>query len=337
MSYQRQQFIMKTISTNNKISFIENLTNRTHMSNDGVNVSIWCPFCKHSNKNKLKLVIHLEKNFWHCWLCDKKGADVSYIVSRFNKSKVSEAKTLFKRKNVKNEFSINLFGTEDLDEEIIETVDIPNGFKLLANNYSSQNPDIRDVFKYAIKRGINKHKMWFLRLGVSTDIEFRRSLIIPSFDDKGEINFYTARRIDVDTSSPVKYKNASVTKKEIIFNELYIDWSLPLTIVEGPLDLLKTNDNATCLLGSSLTYDMKLFRRIVENKTEVNLALDKDVYFKTIKIAKLLHEYDVKVNILDTRVANDVGDMTPSQFEECLNNAKEFKENDLLLTKIAML
>lgn len=337
MSYQRQQFIMKTISISNKTSFIENLTNRTHMSNDGVNISIWCPFCKHSNKNKLKLVIHLEKNFWHCWICDKKGSDVSYIVSRFNKSKVNESKTLFRRKNASNEFKINLFGEEFLDEEIIEIVEIPDGFKLLANNYSSPNPDIRAVFKYAIKRGINKHKMCFLRLGVSTDLEFKRSLIIPSFNDKGDLNFYTARRIDADTSSPVKYKNASVAKKEIIFNELYIDWSLPLTIVEGPLDLLKTNDNATCLLGSSLTYDMKLFKKIVENKTVVNLALDKDVYFKTIKIAKLLHEYDVKVNILDTRIANDVGDMTFSQFNECLNNAKEYKENDLLLTKIAML
>ena len=67
------------------------------------------------------------------------------------------------------------------------------------------------------------------------------------------------------------------------------------------------------------------------------LRLKKISKNKTIKIAKLLHEYDVKVNILDTRIANDVGDMTFSQFNECLNNAKEYKENDLLLTKIAML
>jgi hypothetical protein len=328
---------MSTISINKKINFIESLTSRTHMSNDGINISIWCPFCKHSNRNKLKLVLHLEKNFWHCWLCDKKGSDVSYIVGRFNKSKVNESKNLFKRKNKVNEISINLFGEELPDNEEINIVEIPDGFQLLTNNFSSNNPDIRDVFKYAIGRGINKHKMSLLRLGVSLSFEFKRSLIIPSFDAEGEINFYTARRIDVDTSSPIKYKNASISKKDIIFNELFIDWSLPLTIVEGPLDLLKTNDNATCLLGSSLTYDMKLFKKIVENKTEINLALDKDVYFKAVKIANLLHEYDVKVNILDTRIANDVGDMTTSQFRECLDNAKEYKENDLLLTKIAML
>ena len=329
---------MKEISINKKINFIETITHNYLMSKDGVNLSLWCPFCKHPNKNKLKLAIHLEKNFWHCWLCDKKGSDVSYVVSRYNKSKVQEAKKIFKSRSNSSDFQINLF---DLDNIIVEeekvNVELPSGFRLLANNFSSSHPDIRDVFKYAIKRGVSKHKMWMLRLGCSLDMEFNRSLIIPSFDDKGKINFYTSRRIDVDTSSPIKYKNAAVSKKDIIFNELHIDWSLPLTLVEGPLDLLKTNDNATCLLGSSLTQDMKLFKKIVSNKTEVNLALDKDVYFKALKIAKMLREYDIEVNILDTRIANDVGDMTKRQFEDCLNNAKKYEEDDLLLRKIAML
>lgn len=329
---------MRETSTSSKISFIESITHNYLISKDGVNLSIWCPFCKHQNKNKLKLAIHLEKNFWHCWLCDKKGADVSYVISRINKSKAQEAKKYFKTRNNNSDFQINLFDSDDLviEEEKVN-VEIPAGFKLLACNFNSTNPDIRDVFKYAIKRGVSKHKMWLLRLGCSLDNEFNRSLIIPSFDANGDINFYTSRRIDVDTSSPIKYKNAAVSKKDIIFNELHIDWNLPLTVVEGPLDLLKTNDNATCLLGSSLTQDMKLFKEIVKHKTEVNLALDKDVYFKALKIARMLKEYDVEVNILDTRIANDVGDMTKSQFNDCLNNAKKYEEDDLLLRKIAML
>lgn len=328
---------MRDSSIINKISFIESVTNNCHLSKDGINISIWCPFCKHENKNKLKLVVHLEKNFWHCWLCDKKGADVSYVIGRYNRSKVDDAKKVFKRKNYDPDFQINLFEElEDINSEEV-VVETPPGFLLLATNFNSSHPDIRDVFKYAIKRGVSKHKMWLLRLGCSLDTEFSRSLIIPSFDEKGIINFYTSRKIDVDTSSPIKYKNASISKKDIIFNELHIDWNIPLTLVEGPLDLLKTNDNSTCLLGSSLTADMKLFKKIVENKTEINLALDKDVYSKSLNIARLLSEYDIKVNILDTRIANDVGDMTPSQFKDCLDNAKQYNEDDFLLRKIAML
>jgi 3-phosphoglycerate kinase len=82
---------------------------------------------------------------------------------------------------------------------------------------------------------------------------------------------------------------------------------------------------------------MLLFEKIVQNKTEINLALDKDVYSKTMFISSMLSEYDVKVNIVDTRSAEDVGDMTISEFEEHLKNAKTFYKEDKLLRKISLL
>ena len=318
-------------SIEEKFSFLNSFLN-INLSKDGVNASIWCPFCKHQNRNKLKLAIHLEKNLYHCWLCEKKGSDISYLVSRLNRSKLESSKLYFQKSTKKK----SLF--DDAEEvEDIELVETPKGFKLLANAFGSTNPDVRDVFKYALKRGVSKHKIWFLRLGYSLEQDFRRSLILPSLDNNGEINFYTSRKIDEPGNSPFKYKNADVKKKNIIFNELNIDWNKPLTIVEGPLDLLKTNDNATCLLGSSLTSDMKLFLKIVENKTDVNLALDSDVYYKSIQIADMLYSYNINVNILDTRSADDVGDMTHSQFMEALDEANLYKKEDTLLSKIAML
>lgn len=325
---------MKKITVDEKISFLESFLNIT-LSKDGVNASIWCPFCKHKNKHKHKLVIHLEKNLFHCWICGKKGSDISYVISKLSSSKTQKAKNIFKRKAKTNDLFSFDFEEENLEE--IELVEPPSGFKLLANAYDKIDPDIRDTFRYAIKRGANKHKFWYLKLGYSLDPEFRRSLIIPSLDHNGDINFYTSRKIDESSNSSFKYKNANVKKKNIIFNELNINWKLPLTIVEGPLDLLKTNDNATCILGSSLTSDMKLFRKIVENKTEVNLALDSDVYYKALNIAEELYSYDINVNILDTRSADDVGDMTHDQFSYALQSAKKYNKEDKLLSKIAMI
>ena len=209
--------------------------------------------------------------------------------------------------------------------------------KLLAESFNHINPDVKAVLKYAISRGVSKHKLWMLRLGVSLNPEFSRMLILPSYDKNGKLNFYTGRKIDVDTKNSYKYKNALVPKKNIIFNELNLDFSLPLTIVEGPLDLIKTNDNATCLLGSSLTEGMKLFQEIVKNKTDVILALDDDAYDKAIKIAKNLSEYDINVKILNTSIAEDVGDMTTSQFKQIYQEAKEISETDMLLNKIRSL
>ncbi len=326
----------------NRLQFLENNIRNTLLSKDGMNLSIWCPFCKHSNRKKLKLAIHLEKCFYHCWLCDKKGSNVPYLLSKIDKNLSDKAKKLFKSKSSQSndlDFNISkIFGIESRFEDIQEeSISIPEGFKLLATSFNSSNPDVRDVFKYALKRGVSKHKLWFLRLGYSLNSEYQRCLIIPSLDEKGQLNYFTARRIDVDTSCGYKYKNANVPKKNIIFNEVNINWNNPLTLVEGPLDLLKTNDNATCLLGSSLTEDMLLFQKIVKNKTDINLALDEDAYYKAIKIATLLSEYDVNVNIINTRGYPDVGDMTSNQFERLLSNSKKFKIEDNLLNKIKQL
>jgi len=232
---------------------------------------------------------------------------------------------------------MSLFEEDLIEETAIEQVVLPNGFKFFIQDFNLSDPDVRDVFTYAKNRGINKHKLHILRAGYSVSNDLRRYLILPSYDKNGDLNFYVSRNIDADTHNSFKYKNANVSKKTIIFNEINIDWNLPLTIVEGPLDLLKTNDNATCILGSALNEDMKLFQEIVKNKTKVNLALDSDVYHKTIRIAKLLSSYDVKVDILDTRGSEDVGDMSRERFNEVLDKPKTFSEKDSLLAKIRLL
>ena len=315
-----------------RYELFKKISPRHQLANDQVNLSIWCPFCQNPNKRKLKLSIHLEKCFYHCWICDKKGSNIAYLVKKINTNYVAEAEALFETRSKK---TFDLFEEQSKEEEI--NVDLPPEFMFLAESFNHINPDVKAVLKYAINRGVNKHKLWMLRLGVSLNPDFSRMLILPSYDKDGNLNFYTGRKIDVDTKNSYKYKNALVPKKNIIFNELNLDFSLPLTIVEGPLDLIKTNDNATCLLGSSLTEGMKLFQEIVKNKTDVILALDDDAYDKAIKIAKNLSEYDINVKILNTSIAEDVGDMTTSQFQQVYQEAKEISETDMLLNKIRSL
>lgn len=324
-----------------RIDFIEKITNyKTKISNDKQNIAIWCPFCKNKNKNKLKLAIQLNNCVYHCWTCDKKGYDVSFLISKINPSLVEESKKIFKQRNT--EYKINYIDNliekfnEVIDDEH-EEIELPRGFMFLSECFDNIDPDITDVLKYAIKRGTTKHKLYMLRMGVSLDNEFRRCLILPSYDKDGKLNFYTCRKIDVDTKNQYKYINSNISKSKIIFNELNLDFNLPITIVEGPLDLIKTNDNSVCLLGSSLNEKMKLFKEIIKNKTTIYLALDHDVYYtKTLKIAELLLSYDIDVKIIDTSSSKDVGDMSIQQFKDAFNNAKSFyvNENDILLNKI---
>ena len=318
-----------------RLDFFEDLKINSNLSKDGINLNIWCPFCKHPSKRKLKLSVHLEKCFYHCWLCDKKGSNIPYLVSKINKNKVEESKKIFVIRNTSNDLNIFLKDNESFEEKI--EISLPSDFKFIIEDFNSSNPDVRDTIKYAINRGFSKHKLYMLRAGYSCNREFNRYLILPSYDHNGDLNFYTARNIDQDTHSGFKYKNANITKKNMIFNDLNIDWKKELTLVEGPLDLIKTNDNATCLLGSSLTEDMLLFKKIVSNKTSVKLALDADVYHKSLKIASLLHAYDVRVDILDTRGFDDVGEMTHEEFNKVYVDATTYNKQDNLLNKIRQL
>ncbi len=327
-------------TTTEKLNFIKDLVQNYRHPKGKADIAIWCPFCKNDNHHKLKMVIEVDKGIYHCWVCNSKGNSISSLIKKINYQKYEESLKFFphKNRNLDNaEWQEILKGLYDdvVTQVEQQVVIVPNRFEFCALNLHAKDPDIRDVVNYVLNRGCSEHKMWMLRLGVSRDSNFHRMLIIPSFDKNGILNYYTCRKIDASTRDSTKYKNCEISKKTIIFNELLIDWRLPLTLVEGPLDLLKTNDNATCLLGSSLPVDSLLFRRIVENKTPIVLALDNDAYVKAIRIAEDLMSYDVDVKIVDTSGAKDVGDMTIEMFQDLLNNACKVDDESLLLSKIS--
>ena len=134
-----------------------------------------------------------------------------------------------------------------------------------------------------------------------------------SFDANGELNFYTGRAIDPESWR--KYMNSDAEKKSVVFNEINIDWTKELTLVEGPFDLTKCDENAVPLLGCSLSEDSLLFGRIYQNKTPIVLALDKDMEQREWqRLAKMLHYYDIPVRIIDLCEFKDVGEMSRRQF-----------------------
>ena len=335
---------MTRVSKEDKLNLIKRAFTTHKVDSKCENVQVWCPYCKNENKNKLKLFIHIEKGFYHCWVCESKGSNLTKLIGKVNPNLLQESKTIFKVKE-KQKFDLGIdlsvldydYQEKSKEEEVQVLNEFPKHFELLANSFNSYDPDIKAVFKYALSRGFNKHKLYHLRVGYSLDNEFKRYMIIPSIDAEGNLNFFTSRKIDALSSDGYKYKNSKVQKKNIIFNEVNIDFTKQLVIVEGPLDLIKTPDNSTCLLGSSLTEDMKLFQEIVKNKTPVVLALDSDAYWKTVKIAEKLVDYDVSVKIADTRCADDVGDMDRDTVLRIIDNAKEFNIEQILNNKIKRL
>ena len=90
----------------------------------------------------------------------------------------------------------------------------------------------------------------------------------------------------------------------------------PVTIVEGPFDVIKAAENVIALQGSILRTGSRLFRKLVEKSPAVYLALDSDATEKQFSIAERLAGFDVDVRIVPLGERKDVGEMTKNEFIE---------------------
>jgi xanthine/CO dehydrogenase XdhC/CoxF family maturation factor len=132
----------------------------------------------------------------------------------------------------------------------------------------------------------------------------------------------------------MKYINAPISKKEIIFNEFIIDWSKPITLVEGPLDAVFGGDNAVCLLGSHLAHDSLILKKIVENNTKTYIALDADAPDKSEKISKMLSSFGIEVKEVKLPVGLDIADIGEKKLNELRLTSLCWTKESSILRKI---
>ena len=136
-------------------------------------------------------------------------------------------------------------------------------------------------------------------------------MIIPSFNMDGRVNYFIARTYEDEW---VKYKNPPA-QKDVVFNELYVDWGSDLIIVEGVFDAIVAG-NSIPLLGSSLREDSRLFSKIVQHDTPLYIALDADAESKAIKLIESFLKYDMEIYKIDVSGFSDVGTMPKEIFRQ---------------------
>lgn len=312
------------------IDFCHKVFGGYKLTNGGDNINVLCPFCavhKPIGYSKQKLVVHTTTHVMHCWVCSYKSNNLIHILRKYFPIHEEQYKEKFHKTQ-----AINSKADEIKQEEILK---FPEGFTLLAtaNKKDTYNKTALD---YLLNRKIDiDYDLWYWKLGVTThDPKLINRVIIPSFNKEGEFNFFSARNF-APNKTKRKYQNPTCAREEIIFNELNIDWKKELIITEGAFDLMKCPSNSTCILGSDLSANYKLFREIVENKTPVILALDPDALNKTLNIAKRFNEFDISVKILEIpNNFNDVGEMTKQEFINIIDDAIVFDIDYSLKRKI---
>ena len=291
-------------------------------SDKGNELLFACPSCCH---HKRKFSVNLDKNAYKCWVCDYRGRSIRRLVRRFGTyQQLQKWDAISDRTDLERFADLFVERSTEADKEKVE---LPEEFvSLTANNIPATGIY---ALRYLHQRGLTKADLLKWKIGFCFSGEYRNRIIIPSFDDDGDCSYFIARSY---TGDSYKYKNPRASK-DIVFNELFVNWNEDLILTEGVFDAMVAG-NAVPILGSTLRSNAQLIRKIVIHDTPVYMALDPDARSKENRIIKLLLEYDIELYKIDVSGYDDVGSMPKQVFEERKNNASFIDRDNYLLLNL---
>ena len=280
------------------------------------NQAYHCPFCHHS-KPKLEVNFTENKqgnNPWNCWVCGKKGKKIS---------------TLFKQIEVSPEIFAQLKplvkSGSDVEEIIISNlVELPKEFKPFDNSIIS-----RHALAYLKKRNLTKSDILKYNIGYCDYGLYKNMVIIPSYDNTGKLNYFTARSFEKDPY--IKYRNPEVSRDIIPF-ELFINWDLPIILCEGPFDAIAIKRNAIPLFGKNL--QPSLMKKIVTSKVQkIYIALDNDAIKKALEFCELLLNEGKEVYLVELK-GKDPSEMGFEHFTKLIQTTSPLTNYKLMEKKL---
>lgn len=261
----------------------------------------YCPSCHH---HKPKLIVKIDPAFarfqsWHCWVCGKtNGTRGGTLIGLLTKFKASDYQIREMKKIVGDKRYV-----PKLEEEPEKTVQLPAEYTPLWNEEDSIAK--RHALVSLRKRNITTQDFLRYQIGYCSDGDFADRIIVPSFNDEGTLNYFVARAFYNDAY--LKYKNPDASKNIVAF-DMFINWQLPIVLVEGVFDAIATRRNAIPLLGKTISD--RLFEKIVmQRPPAVYIALDQDAIRDSIVIAERLIREEIPTHIilLEEKDPSDLG------------------------------
>ena len=288
---------------------------RTSKGNHSYN----CPFCNH-HKPKLEVNFTDNKNGdnpWHCWACDKKGRKLR---SLFKQIEVSSEYFSQLKKLVKSGYEVEEVKTE---EKILE---LPKEYK---NIIGSKNIISKHASAYLKRRNISEDDILKYNIGYCEYGPYADRVVIPSYDSKGKLNYFTSRTFKEDTFQT--YKNPD-TSRNIIPFEMLINWDLPIILCEGPFDAIAIKRNVIPLLGKNIQSN--LMKKLVSSKVKkIYIALDTDAFNQALKFCEELLNEGKEVYLVELP-GKDPSEMGFKEFTKLIQKATPLNQFSLMEKKI---
>jgi len=275
-------------------------------SESSCQISFDCPACSEDKgmpdgDGKGNLEINYGKDVFKCWVCkdtnDMHGS-ISRLIKRYGTPKILKEYQLFKPET-------NGIDTPRQQQRLT----LPEGFKAL-KNCTPRDFKYNSAISYLRKRGITDDIIEKFNIGYTTKGKFFNRIIIPSYNEIGEINYFIARWFDKQYTK-LKYLNPDVEKQTIIFNENKINWDATIYLVEGATDHIVI-PNSIPLLGKYIPEI--LFDKIYENaNSKVVVMLDGDAKEDAKNLYQKLNNGRLSGNI---RICIPPLDYDPSKIHE---------------------
>jgi DNA primase len=169
--------------------------------------------------------VNFAKGCYKCWVCSASGKNIYRLVRKFGTYQQRQKWLELEGRLDLNEFE-NIFAEmNDVEEE--QVIELPEKFISLCNKRLPRSS--KRVLNYLQLRGINREQILKWKIGYCDDGRFGGRVIIPSFNNDGNINYFIARSY---VGHQRKYLNPTA-EKDIIFNQLSVDWDSPVILVEG--------------------------------------------------------------------------------------------------------
>jgi DNA primase len=253
----------------------------------------WSPFTQH---HKPKLQVNIQTGKWHCWVSNQGGHNLYQLFK-----KAGAGYNDFKELN-KLLGDVSFYKKDD--DTTTDDVRLPQEYKSLSDPFDTSL--IKEhAIRFLRKRGITKEDITRYNLGYCQSGKYNNRIIIPSYDSKGQLNYFVGRDF---YSSNFKYMNPPNVAKDVIGFDLYINWSLPIILVEGVFDAMSVKSNSIPLFGKTILP--KLYGKIVEKKVkDIFIILDSDAFDDAIQMTEKFVNEGINVNFvkLDGQDPNDLG------------------------------
>lgn len=283
------------------------------------NHAFHCPFCKH---HKPKLEIDPKSGFYHCWTCEPatKGRNLVSLLRKLHASsaQIAEMRTYFPD------------GRVDSVEKQYATVELPSEFIPLTQ--SSAKLSYRQAKAYVKSRGITEEDVVKYNIGYCERGKYANSIVIPSYDKDGRINYFISRSFEKDPGR--KYNAPSCNKNEVVGLEYFINWKVPVILCEGMFDAIAIKRNAVPLFGKTIPKAL-MMKLVSSNVKTVYLALDNDALKESFSYALELINLGKDVYLIELN-GKDPSEIGFNEITKYLHTAKQLTFGELLLKKMQL-